>query len=315
MDAGRKRELEEKVRSGERLTREDGHALYAADDLAWLGGLAHEARTRAQGTAGYFTAGRYADASLTDAVRLAADLADEPLTELHLTGAVPEGTAWESVPAGLRELSAALPGVSLQVLSAADVLRLEALSARDASAVLDELTEAGLGSLATGDTVTDEEWPDWSRVHRLAHAKGLRTAATVGHGPGAVEHLLRLRDLQDETGGFQVLVPLPDGREPVATPLEALKTFAVARLLLDNVPHLRALWTAYGLQTAQLALQHGADELDGSLTAEDLTRDDLIALIRDAGFRPVERDARYGTVAEHDGPDPARREAPQPMRL
>ncbi|MET8830800.1 aminofutalosine synthase MqnE [Streptomyces sp. NPDC004610] len=315
MDAGVKRELEQKVRSGERLTREDGLALHAADDLAWLGGLAHGVRTRVNGTAGHFAAVRHLDTPVEDAVARAGDLAGEGLTELRLTAAVRDGLPWEAYPRAVRALRDALPGVSLQLFTAGDILTLETLSGRDASAVLDELIDAGLGSLTTGDTETGDDWPGRSRVHRLAHGKGLMTPASVGHGPDGVDELLRLRALQDETGGFQVLVPLPDPQGPAVTPLEALKTFAVARLLLDNVPHLRALWTAYGLQTAQLALQHGADELDGSLTEADLTRDDLVALIRDAGFRPVQRDARYGTVQEHEGPDPARREAPQPMRL
>ncbi|MEV7285584.1 aminofutalosine synthase MqnE [Streptomyces sp. NPDC093252] len=323
MEVGVKRELEEKVRSGERLTREDGHALHAADDLAWLGGLAHGVRTRVNGTAGHFVAGRHIDTPVEDAVALAGDLADEGLTELRLTAGVRDGLPWEAYPRAMRALRDALPGVSLQIFTAGDILTLETLAGRDASAVLDELIDAGLGALTTGSTGATEtgfaesgdDWPGLSRVHRLAHAKGLLTPAVVGHGPDGVDHLLQLRALQDETGGFQVLVPLPRPQGPAVTPLEALKTFAVARLLLDNVPHLRALWTAYGLQTAQLALQHGADDLDGSLTEADLTRDDLVALIRDAGFRPVRRDARYGTVQEHEGPDPARREAPQPMRI
>jgi aminodeoxyfutalosine synthase len=157
--------------------------------------------------------------------------------------------------------------------------------------------------------------------------------------------VLRLRELQDETGGFQVFIPLryqhdfvdmKDGkirnrlqaRTTMATGAEALRTFAVSRLLFDNVPHVKVFWVMHGLQTAQLALQHGADDMDGSVveykithdadnygTPNKLTRDDLLDLIRDAGFRPVERNTRYEIIREFPGPDPDRREAPQAMRV
>lgn len=205
MDAELRRELAEKARGGARLSREDGVALYGSGDLAWLGGLAHEARTGRHGERGYFA-----------------------------TSAAP---------------SAAVATV------------------------------------------------------------------TYGEGPAerTVEALLALRDRQDAGAGLLAAVPLATG--PV-TGAETLKTFAVARLLLDNVPHLRAAWTAYGTQTAQLALQHGADDFAPAPGAgETLPAGELVELIQDAGLRPVERDENYTAVREHDGPDPERRETPQPMRF
>ncbi|GGW07944.1 hypothetical protein GCM10010500_77690 [Streptomyces nigrescens] len=160
-----------------------------------------------------------------------------------------------------------------------------------------------------------------------------------------VDHVLRLRELQDETGGFQVFIPLryqhdfvdmQDGkvrnklqaRTTMASGAEALKTFAVSRLLFDNVPHVKVFWVMHGVSTAQLALNHGADDMDGSVveykithdaddfgTPDKLTREDILELIRDAGFRPVERNTRYETIREYPGPDPDRRESPQPMRV
>ncbi|MFF0723733.1 hypothetical protein [Streptomyces sp. NPDC004134] len=205
MDAGLRRELAEKARAGARLSRADGVALYGCGDLAWLGGLAHEARTRRHGERGYFAA--------------AADAA-EPVAE---------------VPYG-------------------------------------------------------EEDPGQT-----------------------VDALLALRDRQDAGAGLLAVAPLAAGR---VTGAAALKTFAVARLLLDNVPHVRAAWTAYGTQTAQLALQHGADDFAPAPGAAGiLPVAELVELIQDAGLHPVERDARYDAVREHAGPDPERREAPQPMRF
>ncbi|GAA2137734.1 hypothetical protein GCM10009802_46990 [Streptomyces synnematoformans] len=130
-----------------------------------------------------------------------------------------------------------------------------------------------------------------------------------------VDALLAVRDRQDAGAGLLAVAPLAAGR---ATGAEVLKTFAVARLLLDNVPHVRAAWPAYGTQTAQLALQHGADDFAPAPGAADpgtLPAGELVELIQDAGLLPVERDARYAVVREHEGPDPERRETPQPMRF
>lgn len=140
-------------------------------------------------------------------------------------------------------------------------------------------------------------------------------AVAYGEGSAAqtVDALLALRDRQDAGAGLLAVVPLAAGR---VTGAEALKAFAVARLLLDNVPHVRAAWTAYGTQTAQLALQHGADDFAPAPGADDtLPGGELVELIQDAGLRPVERDGSYTVVREHEGPDPERREAPQPMRF
>ena len=112
----------------------------------------------------------------------------------------------------------------------------------------------------------------------------------------------------------------------MAAPAESLKTFAVSRLLFDNVPHIKNFWVMHGLTTAALSLSFGADDLDGSVveykithdadgfgTPTTMTREDLLALIRDAGFTPVERDTRYRVLTTYDGPDRARRDVPQPI--
>jgi len=183
-------------------------------------------------------------------------------------------------------------------------------------------------------------WEDWSRIHRLAHQKGLRTPATMLYGHieeprHRVDHVMRLRGLQDETGGFAVFIPLRFHNDnnrlshlSMAQPADVLKTFAVSRLMLDNFDHVKVFWVMHGLSTSQLALNYGADDMDGSVveykithdadgfgTPDKLTRDDLLDLIRDAGFRPVERNTRYEVLREYDGPVPLaqRRATPQPM--
>jgi aminodeoxyfutalosine synthase len=236
MDSGLKREIEEKVLSGSRLSFDDGVALYGTDEVAWLGDLAHEARTRRFGDRVTFAVG---DAELTE--------------------------------------------------------------------VFDQEIRA---------QITDQR--EWSRIHRLVHADGRRTSAVMLYGhveepAHRVEHVLRLREQQDDTGVFQVFVPLrhqPDTDRPAATGVESLKVFAVSRLLLDNVEHVSCSLAAHGLSTSQLALNYGADDL---LASVDAAHDDLVELIGDAGFPPAERNSRFEVVKEYAGPDPLRREEPQLM--
>jgi aminodeoxyfutalosine synthase len=375
MDAGLQKELEEKVLSGSRLTYDDGVALYATDDLAWLGELAHHVRTQRHGDAVYFNVNRHlnltnvcvascaycsferkpgqADAytmRLEEAVRLAKAMEPEGITELHIVNGLHPTLPWKYYPRSLRELKKVLPQVALKAFTATEIHYFEQISGLPADEILDELIDAGLESLTGGGAeifdwevrsqIVDHKthWEDWSRIHRLAHSKGLRTPSTMLYGHieeprHRVDHVLRLRSLQDETGGFAVFIPLRFHNDnnrlshlPMATGAEALKTFAVSRLLLDNFDHVKCFWVMHGLTTAQLALSYGADDLDGSVveykithdadgfgTPDKLTREDLLELIRDAGFRPVERNTRYEIIRTYTGPDPARRDTPQPI--
>ncbi|MCF2529526.1 aminofutalosine synthase MqnE [Yinghuangia soli] len=387
MDSGLRKEIEDKVLSGERLSREDGIALYASDDLAWLGGLAHHVRTQKNGDLVHFNVNRHLNMTnvcqascaycsfqrkpgekdaytmrIEDAVRLAKEMEPDGITELHIVNGLHPTLPWRYYPRSLSELKKVLPNVSLKAFTATEIQHFETISGLSASQILDELMEAGLESLTGGGAEIfdwevrqhivdhDTHWEDWSRIHRLAHSKGMKTPATMLYGHieeprHRVDHVLRLRELQDETGGFQVFIPLRyqhdfhdsrDGivrnrlqaRTQMATGAEALKVFAVSRLLFDNVPHVKCFWVMHGLSTAQLALNHGADDLDGSVveykithdadgfgTPNKMTRDDLLELIRDAGFRPVERNTRYEIVREYEGPQPGRRDTPQPMKF
>jgi 2-iminoacetate synthase ThiH len=163
----------------------------------------------------------------------------------------------------------------------------------------------------------DCEWEDWSRVHRLAHAGGRKSPATMLYGRDEepehrIDHIIRLRELQDETGGFAVFIPLryqpADGTTAGAAPAETLKTFAVSRLMFDNVPHVQCLVGPHSPAIAQLALNFGADDLGGPVVEDKIDddadgtmlRDDVLTLIGDASLRPVERDARYEVVREYD---------------
>jgi len=378
MDVTRQAAIERKVLAGERLTFDDGVELYGCDDLAWLGGLAHHVRTERNGDRVMFNVNRHlnltnvctascaycsfqrkpgdADAytmRVEEAVRLATAMQSDGLTELHIVNGLHPTLPWRYYPRVLRALRDALPGVALKAFTATEIHFFETLSGLTADEILDELIDAGLASLTGGGAeIFDWEvrsqivdhpthWADWSRIHRLAHRKGLRTPSTMLYGHieeprHRVDHVLRLRELQDETGGFVVFIPLrfhndnnPLGATTrMATGAEALKTFAVSRLLFDNVDHVKNFWVMHGLSTAQLSLSFGADDLDGSVveykithdadgfgTPDKMSREDLLELIRDAGFTPVERDTRYNVIREYDGPMPLadRRAAPQPI--
>ena len=331
MDDGRKRELEDKVVAGERLTQQDGEDLYDSDDLAWLGGLAHLVRTRKNGDRVFFNVNRHLNVTnvcsatcaycsfqrkpgdkdaytmrIEEAVRLAEQMKPAGITELHIVNGLHPTLPWRYYPKVLRELKAALPDVALKTGGGAEIFDWEVRKQ-----IVDHETH----------------WEDWSRIHRLAHAKGLRTPATMLYGHieeprHRVDHVLRLRELQDETGGFIAFIPLRFHNDnnrlshlPMATGAEVLKTFSVSRLLFDNVDHVKCFWVMHGLTTAQLTMTFGADDLDGSVveykithdadgfgTPNQLTREDLLELIREAGFQPVERDTRYNVLREYAGP-------------
>jgi aminodeoxyfutalosine synthase len=373
----RKAELSERVGSGTRLTRQDGEDLYAADDLAWLGGLAHGVRTKKNGDVAYFNVNRHlnltnvcaascaycsferkpgqADAytmRVEEAVQKALAMKDEGLTELHIVNGLHPTLPWKYYPRVLRELKAALPSVSLKAFTATEIHWFEQISGLTADAILDELIDAGLESLTGGGAeifdweirqqIVDHRthWEDWSRIHRLAHSKGLRTPATMLYGHieeprHRVDHVLRLRELQDETGGFVVFIPLRFHNDnnrlshlPMAQPADVLRTFAVSRLMLDNFDHVKVFWVMHGLSTSQLALNYGADDMDGSVveykithdadgfgTPDKLTRDNLLTLIRDAGFTPVERSTRYDVLRRYEPPIPLAQRRCEPQAV
>jgi aminodeoxyfutalosine synthase len=200
--------------------------------------------------------------------------------------------------------------------------------------VLQRLRAAGLDSMPGGGAEIFAERvrqkichdksdaAEWLQVHRVAHGMGLRTNCTMLYGhietlEERVDHMLRLRALQEETGGFQTFIPLafhPDNNAlmklPGPTATDDLRTYAVARLLLHNIPHLKAYWVMLGIKTAQTALWFGADDLDGTVqeeriyhmagaeTPQTLTPPEIVRLIVDAGRTPVERDTLYNVVAE-----------------
>jgi aminodeoxyfutalosine synthase len=265
------------------------------------------------------------------------ELAEHPeprLTELHMVNGLHPTLPFEWYEELLRGWKRVRPDVHLKCFTAVEIHFFSqkfGMSYRD---VLTRLRDAGLGSLPGGgaeilhadvrkriatDKATGE---DYIAVHRAAHELGIKTNCTMLYGhietiEHRIDHLVRLRELQDDTSGFQCFIPLAFHNEnnslrklPEPTAIDSLRTLAVSRLMLDNIPHIKAYWVSMGVATAQTALRFGADDLDGTIVHESiyhsagsrvpmaLSRAELVRLIREAGRVPVERDTVYGVVEE-----------------
>ncbi len=356
-------EVAEKVESGERLTFEDGVALYETDDLNGLGLIADYARRERVGNEVYFSVNRklnhtnvcaldcdfcafYENPGDEDAEErtpegMAQEVAEyaDLISSVHIVGG--QHPAWQI--GYFEDLFSAIkreaPGVHIKALTASEIAWIAKLSELEVEEVLRRLKDAGLDSMPGGgaeifaEEVREEICPKkdtaerWLEVHRTAHELGVNTNATMlyGHVENAehrVDHLLRLRELQDETDGFRCFVPLSyqmennelgDRVEHGATGRLDLKTIAAARLLLDNFRGIRAYRMVIGEKLCQVGLDYGANDVGGSLmeeqiqkkagsgTRQDVGRDEMLYMIRDAGRVPVERDEMYDVVERFDG--------------
>lgn len=269
-------------------------------------------------------------------------------TEMHIVGGLHPRTPFSYYTDLLRTLHAECPQLHLKAFTAVEIVHLAQKHKRDRrgsagagtiQGVLEDLVSAGLGSLPGGgaevfdDRVHDELFrgkigaSEWLEVHRTAHELGLMSNATMLYGhvespAERVRHLLRLREAQDEAiaegyaGRFQTIIPLPffpDGsaleRLPGPTALDNLRMLATCRLMLDNIPHVKCFWIMQTLPMAQLALDFGVDDVDGTVVWYDITKvggagthqettvADLRRTILQAGYQPVERDTLYREVA------------------
>ena len=265
------------------------------------------------------------------------DRIDQPVTEIHIVNGLHGGLPFEYYKDCLRVLKALRPDVHLKAYTAVEIHYFAEKFGMSYEQVLSELIDAGLGSLPGGgaeifaervrhkmckDKATAEQWLE---VHRTAHRLGLRSNCTMLYGTietleERVDHMLRLRALQAETGGFQTFIPLAFHHEgndfarlPEPTGVDNLRTYAVGRLMLPNIPHIKAYWIMIGVKIAQVSLSFGVDDLDGTVqeekiyhmagaeTPQAMTRADLVRLIREAGRTAVERDTLYHQRWTDDG--------------
>jgi aminodeoxyfutalosine synthase len=272
----------------------------------------------------------------------AEDLVDDALrqreltgfTEIHMVGGESPHVDFDYYVEIVRQLHEALPDVHLKLFTASEIHHMTTLSGLSHEEVLRRLRDVGLGSLPGGGAevfaarvrrlvAPGKEAPElWLETHRTAHRLGIPTHCTMLYGhvetyEERVDHLLRLRALQDETGGFLAFIPL--AFHPENTVFERrgwkhtagsddLKLIAVSRLLLDNIAHVKAYWIMMGMPLAAVALHFGADDVQGTVVREEIFHaagarteteqkiDELVRHVRDAGRIPVQRDTLYNEL-------------------
>ena len=262
----------------------------------------------------------------------------QPITELHIVNGLHPDLPFDYYTELLRGFKRIRPGIHLKCFTAVEIAFFADLYKMSDEQVLRELMAAGLDSLPGGGAeifaervrrkICDDKCGTdrYLDIHRIAHRLGMRTNVTMLYGhietyAERVDHMIRCRDLQDETGGFQAFIPLafhPDNNQmrklPAPSGADTLRTHAVARLMCDNIPHVKAFWIATGVDVAQAALWFGVDDLDGTVqeekiyhmagssTPEGMTTTELTRLVRAAGRQPLERDTLYNIVQV---PEPA----------
>lgn len=267
--------------------------------------------------------------SLDEIFRRAEEGAAQGATEFHIVGGLHPDLPFQYYLDMLQGLKQRLPHVHLKAFTAVEVEFFSDLEKISIEETLQRLKDSGLDSMPGGGAEIFAErvreiickgkisGERWLEIVRIAHRMGLHSNATMLYGhvetyEERVEHLLALRDLQDETGGFKTFIPLafhsantPLDYLPETTGFDDLKNIAISRLLLDNFPHIKSYWIMVGTKIAQMSLLFGADDIDGTVVEEKIThaagaqtpqaisRPDLIRMIREAGFIPVERDTLY----------------------
>lgn len=272
--------------------------------------------------------------TLEDVFRKVASMEDDFISEVHIVGGCNPHLPYEYFIEMFRGIKEIRPGVRIQGLTAVEIAYIAELGGRSVEETLLEMKRAGLDSIAGGGAevfsprIRSELCPwklspeGWLELHKTAHRLGIKTNATMLYGhienvEERVQHFMALREAQDETGGFLAFVPLAFhpantglSHLPGPTGFDDLRTLAAGRLMLDNFPHIKSFWIMVGPKISQVSLSFGVDDIDGTVveekithaagatTAQCLTREELLNMIRDAGRDPVERDTLYNVVQE-----------------
>jgi len=360
------KKIEEKVNNNQRLSFEDGVALFNSPDLLTIGYLANIVRERKNGDKAYFISNRHInhtnicvnrcrfcafskdsgeDGAYTMSVEDVLSSAGEHsrgVSEFHIVGGLHPDLPFQYYLDMLSSLKNKYPDIHIQGFTAVEIEYLSRMAGLSIKDTLIKLRDAGLGSLPGGgaevfaervrkkicpEKISGEEWLN---VHKTAHQIGMRSNATMLYGhietiEERVDHLIKLRELQDETNGFMSFIPL--AFHPKNTELDSislspsgvigekttgnldLRVLAIARLMLDNFPHIKAFWIMVGPKLAQISLSFGVDDIDGTVveekithsagaeTEQSLTKNELIRMIKEAGRIPVERDTLYNNFS------------------
>lgn len=351
------RPIADKVLAGERLSFDEGVALYRSPDILAVGWLANSVREKLHGDLAYFNVNRHinptnvcvaacrlcafgrrkdAEGSYTMALEQAWETAasgySEAVTEFHIVGGLHPDLPLEYFLDLVRGLKERFPQVHIKAFTMVEIAFFARRAKLTIKETLEKLKAAGVDSMPGGGAeifadrvrhiICDHkiDGDEWLETARIAHQVGLKSNATMLYGhieneEDRVDHLLRLRAVQDETHGFQTFIPLafhPDNTPlehlPRTTGLTDIKQIAVSRLLLDNFPHIKAYWQMMTPKIAQIALRFGADDIDGTVieekiyhdagatTPQGMRREELTRLIREAGREPFERDTLYRAV-------------------
>ncbi len=357
--------IHDKVLDGERLTFDEGLALFSCPDITAVGALAHHARTRRHGDKTYYVVNRHVnytnvcvngcvfcafrrdrpedDGAFTlsreDILARVRGETDSPLQidELHIVGGCHPELSLEWFEEVLSAVRALRPDLMVKAFTPVEIAHFAGQAGISTLEVLQRLKAAGLVMMPGGGAeifapeIRTRICPQkadadtWLRISGEAHSLGIVTNATMLYGhletyEHRVDHLCRLREQQDRSKGFTCFIALPFLTENSALKLpeeavgpqrglDQLRTIAVSRLMLDNIPHLKAYWVMMGAKLAQTALWYGADDLDGTIveekighmagadSAQALTIAELETMIRHSGFRPVRRNATFEALS------------------
>jgi len=343
--------------AGERLSAEDGYALYRSPDILAVGWLANLVRERMHGNLTFFNVNRHINPTnvcvascrlcafgkkkgdsgtytmaLEEAWQSAGEGYSEAVTEFHIVGGLHPDLPFEYFLDLVKGLKERFPKVHIKAFTMVEVAFLAKRAKLSIPDALIQMKAAGVDSCPGGGAeifadrvrhiICDHkiDGSEWLETAEMVHNAGLRSNATMLYGhieneEDRVDHMLKLRAVQDRTGGFQTFIPLafhPEntvlGHLPRTTGFDDMRQIAVGRLLLDNFAHVKSYWQMVTPKMAQISLRFGADDIDGTVveekiyheagatTPQGMRRAELERLIREAGREPVERDTLYNRV-------------------
>lgn len=347
----------DKIQRGKRLSLEDGVTLFHSNDVISIGKMAHAVQQAKSGDAVYYVVNqkieptnicvlscKFCDFAVKQHSPDAYEMTIEEILsklnsdvhEVHITGGLHPDWPWEYYVRMVREIKKAFPQIDVKAFTAVEIDFFHKKFKMPIEEVLRQLYDAGLRTMPGGGAEVFSERvrkllfnqkigaKTWFEVHKTAHKLGIPSNSTLLYGhietyEERVIHMLKLREAQDETGGFLSFIPLAfqpgdTGIKPkneFTSAIEDLKTIAISRLMLDNFPHIKAYWVMLTEEVASVALNFGADDMDGTVGGEKIAHDagaispmalakeKLIKIINDAGKIPVERDVYYNALNVH----------------
>jgi aminodeoxyfutalosine synthase len=344
----------EKVLNGKRLSLDDGITMFRSNDLISIGKMAHAVQQEKSGDAVYYVVNqkieptnicvlecKFCDFAVKPGspqgyemtIKEILDKLTPNIHEVHITGGLHPEWEWKYYLDMVKDIKSHFPQTDVKAFTAVEIDFFHKKFKMSIEEILLQLKDAGLRTMPGGGAevfsarirkelfhqkIGEDVWLD---VHKRAHRLGIPTNATLLYGhietyEERVVHMMKLRELQDETGGFLTFIPLAfqpgdTGIKPknnFTSAIEDLKTIAISRLMLDNFPHIKAYWVMLTEEVASIALHFGADDMDGTVGGEKIAHDagavspmamakeQIIKIITDAGKIPVERDVFYNAL-------------------